>query len=278
MTLADRMHLVHAPESPVLRVDQISKAFGVNAVIQDVSFELRSKQILGIIGPSGGGKTTLLKCLDLLEAADNGSVEYFNRWKVCAANGSRTVCETGKEIREELRDAHIYAIRRRMGFVFQSFNLWEDRSVLGNLALAPMVVLKMPPAEAAERALGLCKRFGLGDKLEQKVWQLSGGQRQRVAIIRALMMEPEILLLDEVTSALDPVLTFDVLETIRELRQRGLTMILVTHHLEFASSVCDRLMFLAQGRVLQLDTPEQLRQQPVTPDIRQYLEILRAAR
>ena len=264
--------------APVLRVEAIGKSFGYNTVIRGVTFDLYPKEILGIIGPSGGGKTTLLKCLDLLETLDSGTIEFFGQWKVASVDGNQSICETGREeLVEELNEEHVHRIRQRIGLVFQSLNLWEERSVLGNLVLAPVVVRGTTRAAAEERAFELCERFGLEDKLKQTVWQLSGGQRQRVAIIRALMMEPEVLFLDEVTSALDPVLTFDVLETIRELQQRGLTMILVTHHLEFASSICDRLMFLAGGKTLQLDSPENLRRKPATDEIKRYLEVLRAA-
>jgi len=170
------------------------------------------------------------------------------------------------------------ALRKDIGFVFQGFNLWEERTVLGNLVLAPMVVLAQPRGAAEERARELCRQFGLGDKIEAKVTQLSGGQRQRVAIIRALMMEPKIMLLDEVTSALDPVLTVEVMQAIRQLREKGLTMIVVTHHLEFASSLCDRIMFLSRGEAVQIDTPENLRSAPASPEVKQFLEVLRDAR
>lgn len=144
--------------------------------------------------------------------------------------------------------------------------------------LAPMVVLKQSREVVEQRARDLCRQFALEEKIEAKVSQLSGGQRQRVAIIRALMMEPRIMLLDEITSALDPVLTVEVMQAIRQLRQKGLTMVLVTHHLEFASSLCDRIMFLSHGEAVQVDTPTNLRASPASAEVKQFLEILRDAR
>jgi ABC-type polar amino acid transport system ATPase subunit len=263
----------------ILSVHEVWKRFGQVEVLRGVSFVLRQGEILGVIGPSGGGKTTLLRCLDLLETLDGGQINYRGSHNLMVvsddARGLRSDSGTDKG---PLSEDGTNALRKDIGFVFQGFNLWEERTVLGNLVLAPMVVLAQPRGAAEERARELCRQFGLGDKIEAKVTQLSGGQRQRVAIIRALMMEPKIMLLDEVTSALDPVLTVEVMQAIRQLREKGLTMIVVTHHLEFASSLCDRIMFLSRGEAVQIDTPENLRSAPASPEVKQFLEVLRDAR
>lgn len=264
--------------APALRLQGVGKSFGENVILQDITFDLHTKEILGVIGPSGGGKSTLLKCIDLIEFPETGTMEFFGQWALFNNTSGYFVRGVSQgEAAENLTEAHECMIRKKIGLVFQSFNLWEESNVLENLILAPMVVKGINRETAKEQAFDLCCKFGLKDKVQQKVWQLSGGQRQRVAIIRALMMEPEILLLDEVTSALDPLLTFEVLQTIRSLREQGLTMILVTHHMEFASSICDRMMFLSHGKIVQLDSPDMLRSNPATDEVGRYLEVLRAA-
>lgn len=259
----------------VLRVQNLSKSFGRNIVLRNVSLTLHENEILGVIGPSGGGKTTLLKCLNLLETFSHGSIEFQGKLRIWADGHERLESSNGGT-GEVVLEATCDGIRRDVGLVFQSFNLWEEKTVIENLLLGPTVVLRQPRELAGERAAQLCQQFGLQDKLDYRVWQLSGGQRQRVAIIRALMMSPKILLLDEITSALDPVLTLEVLQAIRQLREQGLAMLLVTHHIEFASSVCDRIVFLSQGQILQEDTPDNLRRHPASDEVKNFLEILRA--
>lgn len=269
----------HLPsDREILRVVGLSKRFDNTEVLSSVSFSLREREILGVIGPSGSGKTTLLKCLDLLETIDAGRIEFHGPHNLAmTANGLTGLQET-KELDSSIYEHKINALRQDVGLVFQGFNLWEDRTVLGNLILAPMVVRGSGRLESESKAEELCRQFGLADKLHAKVWQLSGGQRQRVAIIRALMMQPKLVLLDEITSALDPVLTVEVMQAIRKLREQGLTMLVVTHHIEFASSLCDRIMFLSRGQVSQIDTPDSLRNAPANDEVRQFLDILRAAR
>ena len=263
----------------ILRVESIWKRFGKLEVLRGVSFALKEREILGVIGPSGSGKTTLLRCLDLLEAVDKGQIQYRGPHNLTInANGTSGLRAYGENDDEGLSEESTNALRQDIGFVFQGFNLWEERTVLGNLVPAPMVVLKQSREVVEQRARDLCRQFALEEKIEAKVSQLSGGQRQRVAIIRALMMEPRIMLLDEITSALDPVLTVEVMQAIRQLRQKGLTMVLVTHHLEFASSLCDRIMFLSHGEAVQVDTPTNLRASPASAEVKQFLEILRDAR
>jgi len=253
-----------------LKVEGLRKSFGKLRVLEGLSFSLSVGQILGVIGPSGSGKTTLLRCLDMLEPLDEGCIEFAKFGAVVGAGGSVEEIPTLVGNRPEI-------LRQRIGFVFQAFNLWSDRSVLQNLTLAPRVVLGMSRLDASSRALQLLERFDLGDKLNSKTWELSGGQRQRVAIVRALMMDPEILLCDEVTSALDPVLAYGVLQMIRALSEEGLTMIVVTHHIEFASSLCDRIAYLDRGQFLQIGTPREVAFEPVSAEIREFLKVLRAA-
>ena len=267
------------PGSEVLRIQGVGKRFGDTQVLQGISFVLREREILGVIGPSGSGKTTLLRCINLLERIDEGQIEYLGPHKliVTPTDVATTKKKSGLKPYSSIRTS-VDLLRQDIGFVFQGFNLWEERTVLGNLILAPTVVLKQPTREAEARARKLCQQFGLEEKIAANVWQLSGGQRQRVAIIRALMMQPKVMLLDEITSALDPVLTVEVMQAIKQLRDQGLTMMIVTHHIEFASSVCDRIMFLSDGKITQLGSPETLRTTPANERVKQFLAILRAAR
>jgi polar amino acid transport system ATP-binding protein len=262
----------------VFQVQRICKSFDSVPVLTDVSFELSNGEILGIIGPSGGGKTTLLKCLNVLERIDSGEIEFFGDLKISGSRDCVRIVDIGSGALLPATESTLAPLRQRIGFVFQAYNLWEERTVFDNLALAPSVVRHEPREVLRERALSLCKRVGLETRIDTKVWRLSGGQKQRVAIIRTLMMQPIVLLLDEITSALDPVLTSDVMEIIRNLQGAGLAMVIVTHHIEFASSVCDRLMFLAHGRAIQIDVPERLRSEPATDEVKRFLEILRSAR
>lgn len=275
MTKFDPKNVSSSQGTTVLHVENLSKSFGQSTVLRGVSFDLHENEILGVIGPSGGGKTTLLKCLNLLERFDGGSITFQQKLKVFAG-GDGTLKTIGGSAEEFLTEVALNGVRREVGLVFQSFNLWDEKTVVENLTLGPIVVLQQRPELAEETASKLCQQFGLQEKLHSRVWQLSGGQRQRVAIIRALMMSPKIILLDEITSALDPVLTAEVLQAIRQLRDQGLAMLLVTHHIEFASTLCDRIMFLSHGQILQLDTPTNLRQNPASEEVKSFLETLRA--
>jgi ABC-type polar amino acid transport system ATPase subunit len=247
-------------------VRSVAKSFGALVALHDVSLDIRRGEILGVIGPSGGGKSTLLRCLDGLEQPNSGSIEYF-------LDGQTRIDSTSA-----LTSPSLTELRRLVGFVFQGLNLWEDRSVLENLALAPRLVTRSPRGEIEDRARTLCRRFGLEAKLHARTWELSGGEQQRAAIIRALMMRPRLVLLDEVTSALDPVLTVDVMNAIRQLRDEGLTLVVVTHHIEFASQLCDRILFLAAGRVVQLAAPSALRASPANAEVSRFLDLLVSAR
>ncbi len=257
---------------PFLKVADVSKSFGEVRVLDGLNLELAGGEILGVIGPSGGGKTTLLRCLDLLEPFDAGTIEYATLDAKALPNG-----RISKGSGEDGGEATTVALRQQIGFVFQTFNLWGDRTVLQNLTLAPCVVKRTDRAEAEAIAERLLAKFGLSEKRENRIWQLSGGQRQRVAIIRALMMEPQILLCDEVTSALDPVLAYDVLQMIKALSEEGLTMIVVTHHVDFAATLCDRIAYLNDGAIQQIDTPERIIKSPRNEEIANFLNILRVA-
>lgn len=276
---ADPINLKPRNDADILRVENIWKHYGDSDVLSGVSFSLKEREILGIIGPSGGGKTTLLRCLDLLAPIDKGQITYHGRHNLTVtADGISDLRADDSGGQTPLSENAVNVLRQDIGFVFQGFNLWEERTVLGNLTLAPTVVLNQARDVVETRAQELCRQFGLEKRIVAKVSELSGGQRQRVAIIRALMMEPKVMLLDEITSALDPVLTVEVMQAIRKLREKGLTMILVTHHLEFASSLCDRIMFLSHGQAVQIATPDEIRAAPASGDVKQFLEILRTAR
>ena len=258
-----------------LQVSGLKRKYGHLIALQDVNFTLRRGEILGVIGPSGSGKSTLLRCVDLLEMFDAGRIEFNGQTAITnKPHGTMLSVDLASGRVQSMTEQIACHLRRDIGFVFQGFNLWNERTVLENLILAPQVVNGETRQEATARATTLCQQFDLENKLQSWPWQLSGGQRQRVAILRALMMRPKIMLLDEITSALDPVLTVEVMAAIRKLRDEGLTMILVTHHLHFATGICDWIAFLSQGRIVQLDTPSQLQSNPASQEVERFLTIL----
>jgi polar amino acid transport system ATP-binding protein len=245
---------------PALLVDGLEKSFGTLAVLRGIYLEVAEHEVVCVIGASGSGKSTLLRCINLLEPIDAGSI----------------VIE-GEEI--TALDVDVDRIRRRIGIVFQAFNLFPHMSVLDNITLAPRRVLKTPRREAEAAATQLLERFGLADKRLDYPDRLSGGQQQRVAIIRALAMQPDLLLLDEVTSALDPELVAEVLGLIRELAAGGMTMLIATHEMGFAREIADRVCFLDGGVVLESGPPDQLFREPSEPRTRQFLQrIIEAGR
>ena len=235
-----------------LRLEHVRKSFGDRVVLDDVTLDVGAHEVVCLIGASGSGKSTLLRCVNLLEPIDDGSI-----WL------------DGVDIAEPGHDPD--PVRRRVGMVFQSYNLFPHMSVLRNITLAPTKVLKRPRAEADQTAHDLLGRFGLDDKATAFPDQLSGGQQQRVAIVRALAMQPEIMLLDEVTAALDPVLVGEVLNVIRDMRGLGMTMVLATHEMGFAREISDRVCFLHQGRVVEQGPPEQMFSAPERPETRDFL-------
>ncbi|MDP8903947.1 MAG: amino acid ABC transporter ATP-binding protein [Chloroflexota bacterium] len=241
-------------------MEGLHKSFGPLEVLRGIDLTLGEHEVVAMIGASGSGKSTLLRCINLLEDVDSG----------------RMVIE-GDEITAPGVD--IDRIRRRIGIVFQSFNLFPHMSVLGNVTLAPRQVLKLGRADAEASAIALLERFGLADKKDEYPDRLSGGQQQRAAIVRALAMKPDILLLDEITSALDPELVAEVLDVIRELAAEGMTMLLATHEMGFARDVADRICFLDQGVILEQGPPDAMLTAPKEPRTRQFLDrIIRAGR
>ncbi|MEA2536807.1 MAG: polar amino acid transport system ATP-binding protein [Chloroflexota bacterium] len=243
---------------PVVRIEGLHKSFGRLEVLKGIDLEVRQHEVVCLIGSSGSGKSTLLRCINLLEPIDAG----------------RIVIE-GADI--TARGVDVDRIRRRIGIVFQAFNLFPHMSVLDNVTLAPRRVLHRPAAEAAAEATELLERFGLADKRTEFPDRLSGGQQQRVAIVRALAMKPDLLLLDEITSALDPELVAEVLGVVRELAAGGMTMLIATHEMGFARDIADRVCFLDGGRILEEGPPERIFQEPSEPRTRQFLDRVIAA-
>lgn len=247
---------------PILEVKNIKKGFGDTDVLKGVSFSMERGQVLAIIGSSGSGKTTLLRCLNFLETPDEGEI-----W----VNGKLL---TG----ENLSDDQIRQNRLHFGLVFQNFNLFPQYTALENIMLAPNLLKKGTPAQIRENAMSLLGRVGLTHKADAYPFQLSGGQQQRVAIARALALQPEVLCFDEPTSALDPELTGEVLKVIRGLKGRDNTMVVVTHEMEFARSVADVVIYMADGVIEEFGTPEEVFGNPRSEKTRNFLQGAQNAR
>ena len=236
-----------------LRVEGIYKSFGDLPVLRGIDLDVADHEVICLIGASGSGKSTLLKCVNLLEPVDHGRIFV-----------------EGEEITAE--GVNVNRIRRHIGIVFQAFNLFPHMTVLRNITLAPMQALGMSRTEAQARAFELLERFGLADKKDEYPDRLSGGQQQRVAIVRALAMRPDIMLLDEVTSALDPELVAEVLNVIRELAAGGMTMVIATHEMGFARDIAARVCFLDAGRILEDGPPERIFSAPREERTRRFLQ------
>ena len=244
----------------LLSVDRVRKVFGPAVVLDDLSLAVDEHEVVALIGASGSGKSTLLRCVNLLERVDDG-----------------TITLDGEDITDPRVDPDV--VRRRIGIVFQSYNLFPHMTVLDNITLAPVRVHKRSAAAAREQAMEWLNRVGLADKSGSYPDKLSGGQQQRVAIVRALVNSPRLLLLDEVTSALDPELVGEVLSMIRDLKGDGMTMVLATHEMGFARQVADRVAFLDKGSVLEQGPPAQVLGDPVEARTRQFLaRIIEAGR
>ena len=233
----------------ILQVRNLKKRFGRTQVLRGIDFSLEEGQVLSIIGPSGGGKTTLLRCLNFLETPEEGEI-----WV-----GGQELLAVGQA---PLTEEQVRQNRLHFGLVFQNFQLFPQYTVLKNVTLAPTLQKRGTEAEIAAQALSLLNQMGLGDKVEAYPYQLSGGQQQRVAIARALAMEPEVLCFDEPTSALDPELKGEVLRVIQELKQKRRTMIVVTHEMEFAKSVSDVVLYMVDGVIEEIGTPEEVFEHP----------------
>ena len=238
----------------VLEVKNLKKHFGSLNVLKGVNFSLEKGQVLAIIGSSGGGKSTLLRCLNFLETPDEGEI---------IVGGKQLLSSSEEEVRQN---------RLHFGLVFQNFNLFPQYTVLENVTLAPKLLKKGTPAEIKEKALSLLDQVGLSEKVNAYPYQLSGGQQQRVAIARALALSPEVLCFDEPTSALDPELTGEVLRVIRGLKSEDTTMIVVTHEMGFAKSVADVVIYMADGVIEEMGTPEEVFEHPQSEKTRAFLQ------
>ena len=239
----------------MISLKHVSKSFGPLKAVDDASLEVKKGEIICLIGPSGSGKSTLLRCIAGLEDPEEGEV-----W----IDGERLDLHSKDQKKLEI-------LRIKMGFVFQHFNLFPHMTVLENLTLAPIQVLDMDKAAAEQRAMELLARVGLADKRDAYPSKLSGGQKQRVAIARSLCMDPEIMLFDEPTSALDPEMVGEVLDVMKELAKAGMTMVLVTHEMGFAREVATRVIFLADGKMLEENTPAELFANPQNPRLKDFL-------
>ena len=244
---------ISANRVPALRIEGLHKSFGDLEVLRGIDLDVGEHEVLCLIGSSGSGKSTLLRCINLLEPIDAG----------------RIVVE-GDEI--TARGVDVNRIRRRIGIVFQAYNLFPHMRVIDNVSLAPRKVLGLSRADAEARAIELLERIGLADKARDYPDRLSGGQQQRVAIVRALAMEPQLLLLDEITSALDPELVSEVLNLIRELAGNGMTMLIATHEMSFAREIANRVCFLDAGRILEVAPPAEMFSAPREARTQQFLQ------
>ena len=238
--------------TPVLRLEKVRKSFGREIVLEDITFTVPEHTATVFIGASGSGKSTLLRCVNLLDQIDDGQI-LLDGSDISAA-----------EVNPD-------EVRKKLGMVFQSFNLFPHMTVLENIILAPTKVQGVSKEVAIEEAKNLLAKFGLKDKAQQYPDRLSGGQQQRVAIIRSLARHPRLLLLDEVTSALDPVLVNEVLSTVKDLKEEGMTMVLATHEMGFAKQVADEVCYLQNGRILEWGTPQQILENPQLDDTKEFL-------
>ncbi|MET0543903.1 MAG: amino acid ABC transporter ATP-binding protein [Variovorax sp.] len=238
---------------PIVQITALRKSYGTNEVLKGIDLQVKRGEVIAIIGKSGSGKSTLLRCVNGLEVFQEGSL---------TVDGKPLLHESAMAMRE---------LRQRVGMIFQGFNLFPHLTVGKNVMLAPTLVKKRSAAEAAEQAKKLLARVGLAEKFDAAPDQLSGGQQQRVAIARALAMEPAVLLCDEITSALDPELVNGVLAVVGELAKEGMTLLMVTHEMRFAREVCDRVVFMHQGRVHEIGPPEEVFTNPKTAELQQFI-------
>ena len=238
---------------PIIKIEQLEKSFGDLHVLKGIDLEVNRGEVVCIIGASGSGKSTLLRCINLLEEADSGHIWFDG---------------------QDLMDlkVNLNALRQKIGMVFQGFNLFNNKSVLDNCTLAPMDVKHIPKTQAEATAIKHLTTVGLADFIHADSRRLSGGQKQRVAIARALCMEPEIMLFDEPTSALDPQMVGEVLETIRSLAQEGMTMLIVTHEMQFARDISSRVAFMHNGVILEEGTPQDIFERPASPQTADFLK------
>ena len=245
--------MTNASNEPIIRIEHVWKFFGQMAALQDVNLDVKRGEKVVVIGPSGSGKSTMLRSINRLEEINSGLIAV-----------------EGVDINDPKND--INKIRQNLGMVFQQFNLFPHKTVLQNLTMAPIKLRGMPKKEAETMAMELLKRVGIGDKANVYPAMLSGGQQQRVAIARALAMQPQLMLFDEPTSALDPEMVGEVLDVMVNLAKEGMTMICVTHEMGFARSVADRVVFMADGQILEVGTPAEIFDSPKHPRLQQFLK------
>ena len=238
--------------NPIIEVKDLQKSFGELAVLKGINTEVERGEVVVVIGPSGSGKSTFLRCLNLMETPTGGSIFV-----------------DGVEITDPKCDINLH--RQKMGMVFQHFNLFNNMTILRNMTLAPTTLLKMSRAEAEEKALTLLRRVGLEDKANAYPSQLSGGQKQRIAIVRALCMDPEVMLFDEPTSALDPEMVGEVLDVMKELARDGMTMVVVTHEMGFAREVGSRVLFMDEGVIMEENEPHEFFAHPKCERLQSFL-------
>ena len=253
-----------ATNDKLIQVRNLNKHYnhGTLHALDGVSVDINKGDVMVVIGPSGSGKSTLLRSLNLMEEPTDGEVIFHN----IDITKKSFINKHGKK---EKVDINLH--RQKMGMVFQHFNLFPHKTILQNMTLAPIKVLNMPKAEAEAKALALLKRVGLQDRADAYPIQLSGGQKQRVAIVRALMMEPEVMLFDEPTSALDPEMVGEVLEVMKELAREGMTMVVVTHEMGFAREVGNRVLFMDAGQIVEEGSPEEIFDHPKHPRLQEFL-------
>ena len=247
----------------ILEVTNLSKSFGELGVLKDISFDVQQGEVVSIIGPSGSGKSTLLRCINQFEKADDGRISICGLDMLVKDKNGRTVYAPKKVLQE---------IRLKIGLVFQSFNLFPHMTVLQNIIEAPVHVLKQDKNQATEKAMELLAKMGLSDKAKEYPCNLSGGQQQRVSIARALALNPDVLFFDEPTSALDPELTGEILKVIKELAAEKMTMVIVTHEMQFAKEISDRVIFMDGGYIIENGTPEEVFENSENERTKQFLE------
>ena len=263
------MNTNDSAEIPMVQVRNVHKSFGDLKVLDGMSFDVTRGEVLAIIGPSGSGKSTMLRCLNFLEEHDDGEILIEGKPLGYKTN------DDGMRVRQS--EAEIAQLRSNVGMVFQSFNLFPHRNVCDNITMAPISVKNIDPKQATERAKMLLDKVGLADKINEYPSRLSGGQQQRVAIARALAMEPKVMLFDEVTSALDPELVGEVLMVMQQLAEEGMTMVIVTHEMQFAHDVSNRLMFIDGGHIVEEGNPATLLKSPESPRLNEFLHRFRSS-
>ena len=253
-----------ATNDKLIQVKNLKKYYNKGSLhaLDNVSVDVNKGDVMVVIGPSGSGKSTLLRSLNLMEIPTEGEIIFHN----IDITKKKFINKQGKVEKVNI-DLH----RQKMGMVFQHFNLFPHKTILENMILAPVKVLKMDKAEAAAKAMTLLKRVGLEDRADAYPIQLSGGQKQRIAIVRALMMEPEVMLFDEPTSALDPEMVGEVLSVMKELAKDGMTMVVVTHEMGFAKEVGSRVLFMDEGKILEEGTPDEIFNSPKHPRLQDFL-------